>query len=869
MKKIKSPFVKKRVLTLPVSVQRGASLNGAANALVCGITPEFETTDNQKDSTFGVDSHEITEHHLQAALSSNQVETTSTGGSAPKKAYHIPTPKTVEALTQAQYDKEYPPNAYSDPVTYVRFSDTVEGCISGAPYCLDEDDKGWLDKHNNKVKEALESALKDKKNDADKQVLIQKDPAKYKAISEDEFETVMYVFERTTNERHPLLELDISKLPPLSDLLPEFESNSASSKLALPELPESPMEIPVNGADVDAGNKASSKVQSKSQDQAQSNLTWSASNPFRNLSVLKPCAYAVYPWWKLRRQAREGKGIVPLLNFDESNDNDPYVCFRRREVKSARKTRKTDNLQLEKLVRLESELKQATTLFLMIAQRERIKNQQITKARACWKQAQELLALKRQWNIQGPNKGQDDESLIFGIQPDPNAPVPTAGASQNAQLFKKKRKAEESSASTTLKIRRPKNNESDSATTAKVGGEGVATAAGSAIMERIQAVQAYIERECHARQLADAGVEDLTDSAFQPMVAPPSLRAFRPIQSDNNDTHFWSNHPFARLGRQSCFRRRIGRGGRVLLDRRPVVVSPSPANIGAWPRQRQNGFPLATFGYMRPTESAKRQDGATRSAGNDPLRSYAPFAYSARVAPMLLPTPDLSWDPLTSKDPRASLTHDPHFYFGSQDDDVKEAPAYSVGPQAEVASTDSDSTDRSHTTVESGDGQSTQATDPEQEPMQEDKVQNGIWQTEEESVEEQMERAQRLAERWRYDEDGGRFAGMGLLGLGGMEGDEEAILDDYDQRFIRYRMSLLDESSLLKLSTDWTYMRQALLATATRQPVPVHATTLASADTVKSVGAGSSARTSNTNKESSTQNTTQSSSEVTPPVNTK
>ena len=75
-----------------------------------------------------------------------------------------------------------------------------------------------------------------------------------------------------------------------------------------------------------------------------------------------------------------------------------------------------------------------------------------------------------------------------------------------------------------------------------------------------------------------------------------------------------------------------------------------------------------------------------------------------------------------------------------------------------------------------------------------------------------MERAQKLAERWRYDEDGGRYAGLGLLGLGGMEGDEEAVLDDFDQRFIRFRMSLLDEANLLKLSTDWTHMRQALIA---------------------------------------------------------
>ena len=53
-----------------VSIQRGAFLNGAANALVSGVAPEFESSDSQQDSTFGVDSSEITEHHLQAALSS-------------------------------------------------------------------------------------------------------------------------------------------------------------------------------------------------------------------------------------------------------------------------------------------------------------------------------------------------------------------------------------------------------------------------------------------------------------------------------------------------------------------------------------------------------------------------------------------------------------------------------------------------------------------------------------------------------------------------------------------------------------------------------------------------------------------------------
>lgn len=803
-------------LTTTVSVQRGAFLNGASNALVSGITPEFESSDNQQDSTFGVDSHEITEHHLQAALSSNQVEATG-GPGVSKKSYHIPTPKSVEVLSQAQYNKEYPSGAYSDPVTYVRFSDTVEMATQGPPYCMDDDDKGWLDKHNEKARKEAQKVEKDSKvsEQAQYKALMKRDAAKYTVISEDEFETVMFVFERATCERHPLLELDMSKMPTLDDLLLEFDEKSATSAMALPELPTMDVSITqvVNGTLNKSSTIKNSAHATNAEKVQEHDLQWSVKNPFRHLFLLKPCACAIYPWWKLRREAREGKQIVPQLNFDESNENDPYVCFRRREVKSARKTRKTDTLQLEKLVRLESEMRQATSLLLMVAQRERLKEQQVVTARSCWAQAQELIALKRKWAILGPNKGQDDENLIFSVQPDPTAPVTVNAAAQSAQL-KKKRKADETSASTTLKIRRPKTGDADQAVN-KTSSEAVANASNSVVLDRIQAVQTFIERECMARQQADAGMEDLTDSAFQPVSAPPSIRAFRPIQSDNNDTHFWSNHPFARLGRQSCFRRRMGRGGRVFLDRRPVVASPAPANIGAWPRQHQNGFPLATFGYGRQPESiVRRSEGAGRpTASADVLRSYAPFVYSTRVAPMLLPTPDLSWDPLTSKDPREPLSHDPTIHFGRLDDC---SGTFNVTQNSDGDSTSSESTDRSRSSEESGDGQSTQATDIEQDAMQEDKLQPDTisGSKPEESVEEQMERAQKLAERWRYDEDGGRWAGLGLVGLGGMEGDEEAVLDDFDQRFIRYRMSLLDESNLLKLSTDWTYMRQALMAAA-------------------------------------------------------
>ena len=164
---------------------------------------------------------------------------------------------------------------------------------------MDEDDKRWLDKRNEKAQANLADALKETASDigppdsARIETLLFKDPTKYRFISEDEFETIMYVFERTTCDRHPLLELDLSKLPPLSELLPQFEPDSMCSALALPELPLQPNDLSIITSNSTSKphnhNKTSPNVNISSQE-----LKWSSKNPFRHLFLLKPCAYAVY-----------------------------------------------------------------------------------------------------------------------------------------------------------------------------------------------------------------------------------------------------------------------------------------------------------------------------------------------------------------------------------------------------------------------------------------------------------------------------------------------------------------------------------------------------------------------------------------------
>lgn len=826
-----------------VCIQRGTSLSGASNALVSGVAPEFESNEGQQDSTLGVDSHELTEHHLQAALSSSQLETSqpsSSGAPAGKPSYHIPTPKATLVLSAAQYDEEYPHNAYSDPVTYVRFSEVNEHMVRGAPYSLDDEDQTWLDKHNARTQEEIAAFLKDpkqsnnvkEKQEKDKEredmlsSLAEDKPEKYLTINEDQFETVMYVFESATNERHPPLELDCSRIPTVRELLPEFDKNSRISSMATPEMPPVPENILPGDSESANASKSAAPV-------------WSPDNPFKNLWLLKPHARVIYSWWKLRREDRGGKSIVPQLNFDESNENDPYVCFRRREVKSARKTRKTDTLQLEKLVRLRTELHQATRLVLLVAQREHVKELQVKQAHECWKQAAELMEIKRRWAIQGPSTGKTDEDLMFSIHVDPQAQAlasnaaNAAAAHANAQLAKKKRKAEEAAnAPTTVKLRRHKTGEPESGL--KVPGADSTTGGiGAGILERIQSVQSYIERETLYKQQADAGYEDLSDWTFQPTTAPPSLRAFRPIQSDNHDTQFWSNHPYARMGRQSCFRRRTGRGGRVYLDRRPLTPSPAPASLVAWPRERKDGT-HTTLRSRLAAEWAQRIHAREAAKGGEVKsaeelyrtamtqmfpRLAGPFAFTSWANPTQLSTPNLSSEPMDSEALDLVLAGDSASKHSPGNGELNGHAAPVSTRSAEASSTASESSERSRNSDSTTDAASTQPTDmAEDMPEEFGKEQADSDESDAESPEELAERYERLAERWRYDEDGGRWAGLGLLGLGGMEGDEEAVLDDYDPRFVRYRMSLLDEANLLKLSTDWTYMRQALAAAEVPAP---------------------------------------------------
>lgn len=79
---------------------------------------------------------------------------------------------------------------------------------------------------------------------------------------------------------------------------------------------------------------------------------------------------------------------------------DPYVCFRRRETKSVRKTRRTDQQSLERLRKLRSEMEMARNLLEMVLRREKIRKESLViehntfEKRSLLQEYQRILGIK-------------------------------------------------------------------------------------------------------------------------------------------------------------------------------------------------------------------------------------------------------------------------------------------------------------------------------------------------------------------------------------------------------------------------------------------------------------------------------------------
>ncbi|KAL8287001.1 hypothetical protein RQP46_004007 [Phenoliferia psychrophenolica] len=487
----------------------------------------------------GVDKEEEGEVHLQAALASSTASVTrqpsfATGGSSSRggpsspakvapKAF-IPTPDSRGTIDDATFDALYPPNSWVDPVTYVRFSDTVEDAqIGAANYNMDDDDEDWLEQHNAQAgppttaqqpengKAPLDPVpngtttpgrgARDRKGKGTEKNGKDERPPHNTIlvggpIGEDDFELIMETFERLTEEKAPMAHVDTELLPAFTD----FEQTFSDRTIKPP------------------------------------------------LDHLKSFARSIYPHWKARRLKRGGKSIIPQLDYDESNESNPYVCFRRRELKTSRKTRRSDQQNLDRLIRLRNDLYAAHALMLKTRDRERLKLDSIETDRKIFEGRVELRELKRRL---GENDG--DEDILIG------------------RKEKRRRKDEPVQGPNGMRVslgRKPDVVFSPTSLITSVEDLRVRK-------ERAASVATRIERDLAKKRDADQLWEDWTDGAFltrQPSFPARYWRSLEPVPSSlavagSHALGFHSSHQAALGPVRTSYRRRVGRGGRIMLDR--------------------------------------------------------------------------------------------------------------------------------------------------------------------------------------------------------------------------------------------------------------------------------------------------------------
>ncbi|KAG6816979.1 hypothetical protein H0H87_001294 [Tephrocybe sp. NHM501043] len=356
----------------------------------------------------GVDADDANEHHLQEVLhaSSQNAQTNrstrgaqSNGALAPHIPAFIPTPDSTGIVEN--YSDLYTSNRWRDPVTYLHTSVTPEescnyALASNFTYYMDERDKEWLDKNNEVARgegTSAQGALSASASNSLPRTSVRSSKAKGKgpdisfnlSISDDEFELVMGLFEKVTHEKteylHHSLETGMA-FPAFSDYQDTFANSLFPATF----------------------------------------VSFSVPHWIPAPSHLVRIARLVYPHWKERRTERGGHRIIPILNYDEADTlNESYVCFRRREAKTIRKTRASQSTSSDKLVRLQTELADPLELGKHLLQRELFKKGAALHMRQVWDK-RILLADFKRWHPGWGDK--TDEDLLIDKELPKRAELP-------------------------------------------------------------------------------------------------------------------------------------------------------------------------------------------------------------------------------------------------------------------------------------------------------------------------------------------------------------------------------------------------------------------------------------------------------------
>lgn len=130
-------------------------------------------------------------------------------------------------------------------------------------------------------------------------------------------------------------------------------------------------------------------------------------------NVLLRISQIIYPHWRERRLDRQGHRIIPTLNvrippfngasnvadcafqYDETDtQNESYICFRRREIKSVRKTRASQISSSDKLARLQTEMAHPVRISQLLRDREKVKAEASFQGEQVWASRLDFVELK-------------------------------------------------------------------------------------------------------------------------------------------------------------------------------------------------------------------------------------------------------------------------------------------------------------------------------------------------------------------------------------------------------------------------------------------------------------------------------------------
>ncbi|KAG8834822.1 Enhancer of polycomb-like protein 1 [Serendipita sp. 399] len=488
-------------------------------------------------STQGVEAEDAAEHHLQQVLNAannsmnnsqkQQRSPTADGNSQaalapppqPQEANFIPTPDAQGIV--ANYEELYSHKKHEMSYAILKFSDNVEECLkyglAGRSYTMDERDALWLDNWNQQARGEGTSTGSTRRTRI-KGAEVEED--RLPVIDEDWFELCMGLLEKFTLEHFPFLHIDQS-YPPFSYFEPLLSQPYAPSLFASCRVPAG---LP------------------KSED----------------LAVM---AKYIYPHWAERKKERRGRSIIPDVNLDEADDGNVYVCFRRREVKPTRKTRRMETTSIDKLTRLSVEFQSALQLANKAIEREETKRKICAENKAIWNLRSRMVSITSKYpdlrNVE------DDKWLVDKEKKPPQPPkIDTA----------------------IRPVRAPISGARDLDPLIDLGPPLVHP------RKRNEDILYKIEQDVQKRKEKEIlGWNDTTDAPLQPSI-PTAQRYFRVLNgtdTSEGETPKPSSQP-------SSFRHRVGRGGRRYLDRRlsPFTTNPLPRRAST----KQTETPIYPFG---------------------------------------------------------------------------------------------------------------------------------------------------------------------------------------------------------------------------------------------------------------------------------